>query len=68
MWKLLVLFVLISIQTAFSQVDEYKVQKENLTKKESLFYDFNKTKIQSLGAYYTDKLGATTMKHGKWIY
>ena len=41
MWKLIVLLVFIATQTAFSQVDEYKVQKENLTKKESLFYDFN---------------------------
>ena len=69
MWRI-VLFLLV-FQSAFSQIDEkqkYKVLKENLTKKESLYWDYNKSKIQSVGAYYTDKLGATTMKHGKWLY
>ncbi len=69
MWKLPLLFILVSFQAVLSQEEvEYKVLKENLTKKETLYYDFNKSKIQSVGAYYTDKLGPTTMKHGKWIY
>lgn len=68
MWKLSLLFILIASQMAFSQEDEYIVLKENLTKKETLYRDFNKTKVQSVGAYYKDKLGTTTMKHGKWIY
>ncbi|MCO5260301.1 MAG: hypothetical protein M9916_09175 [Crocinitomicaceae bacterium] len=68
MWKLLIIFILTMPCVLFSQADEYKVEKENLTKKESLFYDYNKSKIQSIGAYYTDKQGPTTMKHGKWTY
>ncbi len=67
MWKLSLVFIFVVVQTAFNQ-DEYKVLKENLTKKESLFWDFNKTQIQSLGSYFVDNLGATSMKHGKWIY
>lgn len=69
MWRI-VLFLLL-VQTAFSQKEEvaqYKVLKENLTKKEYLYWDFNKTKVQSVGSYYKDKSGETTMKHGKWIY
>lgn len=69
MWKLFMLFVLFATQLTFAQDElEYKVLKENLTKKESLFWDFNKTKLQAIGSYYTDKLGNTTMKHGKWLY
>src|SRR5690606_32203206 len=63
------LIVLFHSNILFSQEEkEYQVLKENLTKKESLFYDKNRTKLQSIGSYYTDKLGATTMKHGKWLY
>jgi len=49
---------------AFSQV----VLKENLTKKESLYWDFNKTQLQSTGCYYKDEVDETTEKHGKWLY
>ncbi len=48
----------------FSQV----VRKENLTKKLSFYFDANQQKIESTGSYYTDLLGETTEKHGKWTY
>ncbi len=44
------------------------IRKENLTKKYTLFWDFNKTQIQASGSYYKDELGETTEKHGKWLY
>ena len=55
---------LISSLSVLSQ----EILKENLTKKESLYWDFAKTKIQARGAYYKDPLGETTLKHGKWEY
>jgi len=45
-----------------------EIFKENLTKKETFYYDFLKTKPQSRGAYFKDPLGETTLKHGKWEY
>ncbi|TNE55809.1 MAG: hypothetical protein EP338_03275 [Bacteroidetes bacterium] len=45
-----------------------KVWKENLSKKQSFYWDFGKTQLQSIGSYYVDDLGATTLKHGKWKY
>lgn len=68
MWKLLVVVFFAFPLMVIAQDNEYVVNKENLTKKETLYFDFNKTKIQSVGAYYTDQQGPTTMKHGKWIY
>lgn len=68
MWKLFLIVVLFSISDVVAQEEDYSVLKENLTKKESLFYDYNKINIQSIGAYYVDKLGKTTMKHGEWLY
>lgn len=52
---------------AFNQA-EYNVLKENLTKRDIQFYDFNKSKIMSEGAYYVDYFGETMLKHGKWTY
>lgn len=57
------LFILVSLHT-FSQ----EIFKDNLTKKKSFYWDFNKIKPQSTGAYYKDPLGETTFKHGKWEY
>jgi len=58
-----ILLILISI-TSFGQV----VLKENLTKKVSLFWDFNKLQLQATGSYYKDEIDETTDKHGKWLY
>ncbi len=44
------------------------VEKENLTKMKSTYWDFNRTQIQARGKYYVDELGETTEKHGKWTY
>lgn len=44
------------------------VLKENLTKKKSLYWDFNQTQLQAIGSYYKDPLGETTKEHGKWEY
>ena len=62
--KILVLLVI-----CFSLVCKAQtVKKENLTEKDKLFWDFKKTKIQSVGSYYKDRLGETRDKHGKWEY
>jgi uncharacterized protein len=45
-----------------------EIKKENLTKKVSFYYDKNKVKLQSQGAYFKDELGETTEKHGRWKY
>ena len=68
MWKSLFVVLLFVSFSVRAQDPDYAVKKENLTKKETLYYDFNRSKIQMSGAYYTDKAGATTMKHGKWLY
>ena len=47
---------------------EYVVLKENLTKKNSFFWDVNKSKLREIGSYYVDQQGETTLKHGKWKY
>ena len=59
-----VLFTVIFGANGFSQI----VRKENLTKSQSIYWDFNNTKIQSFGAYYKDDLGVTNLKHGPWKY
>lgn len=58
------LLLVIGSFTAFGQ----EIRKENLTKKKSNYYDFEKTKLESIGSYYVDPLGETTEKHGKWNY
>lgn len=45
-----------------------KVEKENLSKKTSLFWDFNRTQLQAIGAYYVDETDQTTDRHGKWLF
>jgi antitoxin component YwqK of YwqJK toxin-antitoxin module len=45
-----------------------EILKENLTRKNSIYYDFQKTQIQATGSYYQDDLGETIEKHGKWLY
>ena len=61
--RALILFLLIAV-TSIGQ----EVKKENLTKKFTLYWDFNKTQVQAVGSYYMDELGETTDKHGKWLY
>lgn len=64
MKTLLVFFSIAFLSTAYSQV----VLKENLSKKTSLFWDFNNTQLQAIGSYYIDIVDVTTDKHGKWLY
>ena len=45
-----------------------KVLKENLTKKKTLYWDYQNAQPQSIGSYYKDPLGETTKEHGKWEY
>ena len=57
--KKLILSTLILLQgIVFAQ----KIEKENLTQKDVIYWDFKKTKIQSTGAYYKDQLGQTRDK------
>ena len=44
------------------------INPENLTKKETLYWDFKKTQLQASGAYFQDELSVTTEKHGQWLY
>jgi antitoxin component YwqK of YwqJK toxin-antitoxin module len=61
----LIVFVLMFVPFgAFSQL----VVKENLTKKATMYYDFDRIHPESTGSYYKDFLGETTFKHGKWVY
>ena len=60
----LILIAVLSCQLAMAQ----KVEKENLTKAKSTFWDFNKTQLQSVGKCYKDEFGETNEKHGKWTY
>ena len=60
-------FLLLFIPSVLS-AQEFEIEKENLTKKVSFFWDINKAHIQTLGSYYKDEFGETTLKHGKWKY
>ena len=62
--RLLFVFIFILQFTSFGQV----IRKENLTKKENVYYDFEKFKLESTGAYYKDLLGESRDKHGKWLF
>lgn len=64
MLKYSFILLLFTFFTAFSQ----EITKDNLTKKHSFYWDYNKSVLQSKGAYYKDPLGETTLKHGKWEY
>lgn len=61
-------FIFLSATLSLTLSHAQEILKENLTKKQSFYWDFNKTKLQSIGAYYQDPLGTTTLKHGKWEY
>ena len=50
---------------AFSQNE---IKKENLSQRDLIYWDFNKTKVQSAGCYYVDQYGETKEKHGEWKY
>lgn len=60
---LLSMFFPLFISAQFCEID-----KENLSKKVNFYYDKNRIKLESSGYYYTDELGETTMKHGRWRY
>ena len=45
-----------------------EIKKENLSKQQQTYWDFNKTQIQSRGKNYVDQFGETKEKHGKWVY
>jgi len=64
MLRIFLCLLMLSSFSIFGQV----VLKENLTKKKTTYWDFNKTKKQSVGAYYKDQLGETDKQHGKWEY
>ena len=64
MKKLALILILISPLALISQI----VLKENLSPKESIFWDFNKSQLQAIGSYYTDAIETTKEKHGKWLY
>lgn len=61
---LLFIAIISCSSTLFGQV----VKKENLSKKVTLYWDYNKTQVQAIGYYYKDSLDETTEKHGKWLY
>ena len=47
---------------------QIEIKKENLSKKDIIYWDFKKTKVQASGCYYTDGRGDNKEKHGKWSY
>lgn len=61
-------FFLIALLSITYHSIAQKVLKENLSKKVTLYWDFNKTQVQAVGYYYVDSLDVTTEKHGKWLY
>ena len=59
-------FILLLLPTyLFGQLT---INKENLSKPEFTYWDFNKQLIQSVGSYYKDQLGVNNDKHGTWKY
>jgi len=61
---LIAFLVVVVVQVSWSQ----EIDKDNLTKPITTYWDFEKTKVQSTGAYYQDYRGVTTEKHGTWQY
>lgn len=59
--------ILSAFVLAFSAFGQ-KIDKENLSKQKTNYWDFNKVKVQSTGKYYVDQLGETTDEHGRWLY
>jgi len=45
-----------------------EILKENLTKQQTSYWDFNKVRVRATGKYYKDILGETTDEHGRWLY
>lgn len=64
MMRLLLFCFLVLTFNSISQ----QVLKENLTKRTTNYWDFTKTKRESVGAFYKDDLGETTLKHGRWDF
>lgn len=46
----------------------FEIKRENCTKVNTLFWDYNKTKIQAEGCYYKDEQGESKEEHGLWKY
>jgi antitoxin component YwqK of YwqJK toxin-antitoxin module len=63
--RYLFLIAFLSMSTVFFSQE---VKKENLSKKVTLYWDYNKTQVQAVGYYYVDKVDETTQKHGKWLF
>ncbi len=62
------LFFFLTMLVPFAVQSQFEIKKENLSKKDVLYWDFNKTMVQSSGSYYVDGLGQTKDKHGLWKY
>lgn len=62
-------FIVIFILPFFcSNIWAQNIDKKNLSKPETNYWDYKKTKKRSMGYYYVDALGKTGKKHGKWKY
>lgn len=66
--RFLVLLPLATFLCVSLPVSAQEILKENLTKQQTNYWDFNKVKVQSTGKYYKDQLGETTEEHGRWLY
>lgn len=67
MLRIILLCTLLMSSFGFAQ----KVKREELSKKEYNFYDYNKSRLESEGYYYVwpDKQKSITgLKHGQWKY
>ena len=62
---LLFLALLLLFSTSYGQ----EVERENLSKRQSFYFDPpQNTKLESSGYYYVDELGKTAERHGKWSF
>ena len=62
---LLIILALLYLNISFSQ----KVNEDNLTEQEKLYWDTQNKHLNSKGAYYVDGLiGITNEKHGRWRF
>lgn len=62
------IFLTLIFLASFFSFGQLEILKENQTKNQTTFWDFNQRQIQSRGKYYVDNFGETTEKHGKWTY
>jgi len=62
------LYLLIAFFIPTFLFGQQTIHKENLTKPQFNYWDFNKKRVQSIGSYYKDQLGETLEKHGTWKY